>query len=292
MDVADLVLAAKRGAGGRDAVSRRLGHFFLIGAVLFGLARVVRAPEAPELGGGSLEDLLVRQALALGLDRDDPVVLRRLLRNMRFVEEGEGRDAGALYRGSLALGMDRSDVVVRRRLAQRMRLLIEARAREAKPAEAELRAFFEQHRDAFAEPARVRLTQVFVARDRVGAAERLLAQLEARGTAPDAAARLADPFLHPVQLPPSSERELATRFGPGFAQAAFEAAPGVWSGPVESAYGDHLIFVRERRRPRLPPFGEVRGEVRRALLDARAARALAAFRDAAAPPSPSLAGPS
>ena len=80
------------------------------------------------------DELLYREAIALGFDRDDPVIFNRLVMNMRFAGAEEGREAADLYREARELGMHLTDIVVRRRLVQRMRLLIESRAAEPEPA--------------------------------------------------------------------------------------------------------------------------------------------------------------
>ena len=64
------------------------------------------------------EELLVREARALGWHRSDPVVRMRLVQNLRFVSpEDAEAEPDALLERAYALGMDETDVVVRRRLA-------------------------------------------------------------------------------------------------------------------------------------------------------------------------------
>jgi hypothetical protein len=87
------------------------------------------------------------------------------------------------YREALALGLDHDDPVIRRRLRQKMELLAASRADVLKPTEAQLRAHFLAHRDRFA-PARLSFAHVFLgaapADEEVG---RALASL-ARGADP------------------------------------------------------------------------------------------------------------
>ena len=84
--------------------------------------------QAPWIRAEVDDELLYRKAKRLGFDRDDPVVQRRLVQNMRFAGADPERDAASLYAEALDLGMHESDPVVRRRLVQRMRLAIEAEA--------------------------------------------------------------------------------------------------------------------------------------------------------------------
>jgi hypothetical protein len=53
----------------------------------------------------------------------------------------------------------------------------------------------------------------------------------------------------PLQLPPEfallSRSEIARLFGDAFATQLQRLEPGRWTGPIESAYGLHLVFVHE-----------------------------------------------
>jgi len=223
------------------------------------------------------DELLYRQALAYGFDRDDPVVFNRLVQNMRFAGADPERAAEDLYREARELGMHRSDIVVRRRLIQRMRLLIESRVEE--PSDSELRAYFQSQAVQLVRPARLRLTQVFFAQEHRDAAARALEALTRRGLDPAAAlgpgGALGDPFLHASAQPPQSEQELAGRFGAEFARAVFGLETGRWWGPVASAYGFHLVWIHERSAAELPSFEEVRAQLRYGLLAERGEEAVA-----------------
>jgi peptidyl-prolyl cis-trans isomerase C len=228
---------------------------------------------AARIGAEVDDELLYRRALALGLDRGDPVVRNRLIQNMRFAAAEPERDDTALYQEALALGLDRTDLVVRRRLVQRMRMRIESRARRTEPDEAALRDWFDAHAERFVRPARARVTQIYFGRDHEAQAR--AAHEALTGAGPEAAHSLGDPFLHPAAQPLQSERELARRFGPDFARAVFALEPGRWSAPIASAYGFHLVWVHERTEAEPLVLDDVRSQVRYAVLAERADRALA-----------------
>jgi len=272
-------------------------HFIVLGGVLFGLrtllldrpseaatlvvpvSELARLAEAAQRQVGAPptrealdpwirdwvdEELLVREARARGWHRSDAVVQRRLIQNMRFLARNDLEESVALEQ-AFALGLDATDLVVRRRLASRMRLAIASQARET-PSEADLATTLERHRDRLRRPARARISQVFLSRDRRGEALRpdalaLLAQLRADGPGSEAGRARGDPSLLPAETELESARGLASRFGPDFAAAVFDLAPGGWQGPVESSYGLHLVQVHEREPERAPHLAEVRGEV-------------------------------
>ncbi|MDD9872864.1 MAG: peptidylprolyl isomerase [Deltaproteobacteria bacterium] len=280
---------------------RPLLRFALLGALLFAAdfgwsAR--RAPvEAPAPGtvGARAElpddELLFREALARGWHRSDAIVQRRLARNMRFALESRGaaqRGDAALVREAIALGMHRSDRVVRRRLVQKLRLQIHAGARAQEPSEAELAAYLARHAARWTEPARRSLTQLYFRKRRdAEAARSALPALPALSAPSDSPAPHApapeaeagalpagDALPLPRHLAGRSRAELERLFGPDFASAAFRAPDAVWSGPIASSYGYHLVWIHQRRAAVLSKLSVVRPEVREALLYERGEAAL------------------
>jgi parvulin-like peptidyl-prolyl isomerase len=247
------------------------------------LASSGRLPDETELraliDAEIAEEMLYREALALGLARRDEVVRRRLVRNLRFLNPEDERSSEALFQEALRLGMERSDLVVRRRLIQRMRLAIEARAKADEPTEAELAWYLARHQERFSSPPRVSFSHVFVDPARRGGsagveARMLLSRLRGAGGGPDARDGLGDPFLAPSEGALRCETELAKLFGPEFAERVMELTPGSWEGPLPSSHGLHLVWVRERTPGEPIPLGAVRNEVRYALLAERGERAL------------------
>jgi hypothetical protein len=69
------------------------------------------------------------------------------------------------YREALALGLDRNDAVIRRRLRQKMEFLGDTGAAALAPDDATLRAHFERNLERFTPPARMTFEQAFVGED-------------------------------------------------------------------------------------------------------------------------------
>src|SRR5207245_10447592 len=108
------------------------------------------------------EELLVREALARGLDRNDRSVRNWLVEQMRVLSDDTTDDSDRLYARARVLGLDRTDLVVRRILVQKMRLLA-ARTGERPPSDADLEALYADHRNEYRPPARVTFWHVFLA---------------------------------------------------------------------------------------------------------------------------------
>jgi parvulin-like peptidyl-prolyl isomerase len=169
-----------------------------------------------------------------------------------------------LYREALAIGLDEDDTVIRRRLAQKMEFLAQDVADIATPTDDELRALLDAEPERFAEPDRVTLRHVFLDpgnREDVDAdAAALLASLRAGTADPDAA---SDSRLMPATFEDAALGEVRRALGDSFADAIPTLPIGEWAGPVRSGFGVHLVRVSSRIPGRVPPLEDVRADVER-----------------------------
>lgn len=175
-------------------------------------------------------------------------------------------------REGLALGLDRDDVVIRRRLRQKLEFMVEDSPDAAPITDAELQAWLGQHPDLYRVEPEVAFRQVYVSPDRRGeATERdakiLLAKLSAAGK--DVPANIGDALMAPRDVERSSHSSIARQFGEEFADEVVKIEPGRWAGPVRSGYGLHLVWVHARDKGRMPALDEVRPQVERDLTQAR-----------------------
>ncbi len=259
----------------RAALHEPLVHFVLIGAALFVMWEIVgrggRSPQARQIVL-TLDDL---RQLQLGFTAQwqrpptQPEMLG-LIEN-RIKEE-------VLYREALAMGLDKDDTIVRRRMAQKMQFLAEDVSSAREPTREELKAWFDKNTAMFEQPARMTFRTLYFSPDRRGPraredAERALARLAGKPVSWSGAAALADPFMFQEYMADRTPSEIAKEFGPPFAKALFEEKPGAWTGPLESGYGWHLAFVEALAAARVPPFEEVEPDVKTAYLGSRKAEA-------------------
>jgi parvulin-like peptidyl-prolyl isomerase len=174
-------------------------------------------------------------------------------------------------REAMAMGLDRDDAILRRRLRQKLEFLVEDAVDAAPPSEEELQAWLDQHSEMFRAEPRVSLRQVFVNGEKPSAsadAERLLARLKAAGPGADIET-LGDASMLPREIPMGPVSEVSRAFGTEFAEEILELEPGVWTGPVTSPYGLHLVLVLEREEARSPELADVRPLVERELVSAK-----------------------
>jgi hypothetical protein len=169
-----------------------------------------------------------------------------------------------LYREGMAQGLDRDDRLVRGRVIEKMTALARPTA-PGEPTADELRRWYQTYAHRFRRPATVTLQQLFFdprqRGDADAAARQALATLATQGDAP-LPSGVGDRSVLPALMTDRSAIELAHLLSPAFSAAALDAPPGRWQGPVASRYGVHLIRVVSRGPERLPPFEEIEKHVR------------------------------
>ena len=238
-----------------NLIREPLVRFFLIGGAIFGLYALLDDTPPPMAAGA----LVVTDDDALRLVGEFEATWRRppTVAELDFMIEDRVREE-VYVREALALGFDRDDAVIRRRLQMKMEFLTESGAEALAPDDATLEAHLAAHPDRFTEPPLVAFEQVLL-EDRVDQEEATLVAARLNTGAPPG--RHARPTLLPGVFRPSPVQAVDGAFGPGFFDAIVALPPGDWSGPVESALGQHLVRVTERRAARLPGLAEVRDRV-------------------------------
>jgi peptidyl-prolyl cis-trans isomerase C len=166
-----------------------------------------------------------------------------------------------LYREALKLGLDKDDTIIRRRLAQKMDFLAEDVASLREPAPGVLEAWYNQHQDQYAPPPLATFHHLFFALDKRGADAQAQAQAALRGLT-DKNSGEGDAFLFKSAYTEQSQDQVARVFGSTFALSLFKQTLGSWVGPVESGFGWHLVWVDALAKPPAPPFETVAQQVK------------------------------
>ncbi|WP_298853090.1 peptidylprolyl isomerase [uncultured Ruegeria sp.] len=141
-------------------VKEPLFHFFLIGAAIFVWFHIVSPktdgvvdPETIAIGESDAA-LLALQFEARWKRQPSDAELKALV-DASIREE-------VLVREARKLGLDRGDSVIRSRLSQKMDFLTEAIATSIVPEDKDLEAFLQQNSERYATPNKVAFTQVFL----------------------------------------------------------------------------------------------------------------------------------
>ncbi len=172
-----------------------------------------------------------------------------------------------LYREGIAMGLDKDDTIVKRRMAQKMQFLAEDVASAHEPATEELKAWFEKNSSKFALPSRYSFRHLYFSPDKRGNnvqidALKALAKVAGQPEDSKLSVSLADSFMFQDYYGDRTPEALAKEFGPQFAVALEKMKPGSWLGPIESGYGWHLVFIDTVVPGRIPALEEIESDVK------------------------------
>ena len=237
-----------------------LVHFFLAGVLIFLLYSLLGDDSIPDneivvdkAGIERLKDTWQRRT-----NREPSAdELDGLLEDYLFEE--------LFYREARALGLEQDDPIVRRRLVQKMTLLAESAAQQVPPPETELMEWYEAHPGLYRTEPRLGFKHIYFSHDRRdGSAEKDAAALLSRLAGLDESAGQPGPgdaFMLPHEFTDVSRSQLGRLFGEDFAAALFTLEAGSWQGPVLSGYGHHLVYLFDVRDARPIPFTESKTRV-------------------------------
>lgn len=237
-------------------------YFLLIGGGMFVIFSVQReGDENEKLKGGNTEVIAINSAKIEHLS----TLFQRTWQRPPTQQELQGlvddfiREEIA-YREALAAGLAEGDTIVRRRLRQKLEFFVEDVADSVLPSEEQLQEFYENNPDKYVSPGVMSFEQIFLNPEKrsealEGDIERLLKALK-EGKTTEGDTTLLGRSYHKI-----SEREVANLFGREFLRELAVVPEQIWSGPVPSAYGAHLVYLKNLQAGSILPYEEVRDEV-------------------------------
>ena len=217
-------------------IKEPLIQFLLIGACIYGAYALFGVPEEDNTDSTVLVDAnRIRGFAAQWKARWNRPPTREELDGIinAYVREE------ILYRQAVSMGLDKDDTVTRRRMAQRLEFLTSDLVRLAEPAEGELEKYLQDNIAQFQSPDQITFIQVFFNPDQrdettLDDADEVLAQLQAAGVPDPATLEAGDVLMLQSYYQSVSALEVRKQLGSGFASAVMELEPGTWHGPVLS----------------------------------------------------------
>ena len=243
----------------RRLLAEPMLHFLLIGVALFAAYRW-KAPDDSAgrrivITQGVVDDLVTQHVGARGRG-PSATELNHLI-------ESYVRDE-ILYREGVTLGLDRDDLVVKRRVRQKIEVIVEEEASTGTPTAADLSAYLAANQARFVQPAILTFEQVFLGPSTsdpaVVNAVAVTRKAVRNGADPEA---LGKPSLLPHRMTQTPADLVARDFGPSFAAALEEAPVGEWVGPIDSSFGAHYVRVSNRTPALAPQLADVHDQVAR-----------------------------
>jgi parvulin-like peptidyl-prolyl isomerase len=246
------------------ATREPLAHFALAGAFIFALTTWAEALNRPAV---RLNEADISQLAAFWQAQTGRAPTREDMAGII----AERVDEEILAQEALRLGLERDDVIIRRRLAQKYAFVREDLAAIAEPNESQLRAYHERNAGLFTSPGAIALRQIYFSAERgAGARGAAVAALETLQKRPNATID-GDVFILPLSYAAIAESDIQRDYGGPFAAAVARAREGVWTGPIQSAFGWHVVRVESRTASAAQDFDAAREAVlARWLADAQA----------------------
>ncbi len=177
----------------------------------------------------------------------------------------------ALHREAQALGVDKNDYVIKRRMIQSVEFITDGIVTAAvEVTDEDVAAYYEKNRESYHRTPVVTFAHVFIdsaGRTRTDAYALASAKLEelnrervSFGDAPGHGDRF--PFF--VNYVDRDPRFIASHFGPDMAQVVFELEPSdsTWYGPFGSGLGLHLVMLSRKADGGYPTLTEIEDTVR------------------------------
>lgn len=245
-------------------------HFFILGLAVFGLHAAldqkseptVNDPYLVEVSSADIEWMrtIFKKQMGRGPTAQDlKGQVSQLIREQ------------ILSREAVAMGIDEGDIVVRRRLAQKMEFLFKDLSAMTEPTEDDLRKYYFENRRKYEASPQVTFTQVYFSvenRGVKGAKQAAQALIKEDGD-PNKVSTLGDASILSPGCRQCGEKEIRNRFGTDFAEAVKNLKPGSWNGPVKSAYGFHAVYIYERQDTKLPKFRDIIGRIKNDWMSAK-----------------------
>jgi hypothetical protein len=174
-----------------------------------------------------------------------------------------------MYREAVALGLDENNYSARRRLIAQLEYINQGFVYESLEIfEQDLLDHYQKHRERYFAAAQITFTHVYFGAEQQGelahgkATEELI-HLNEKSLPFHLAASRGDHFLYHRNYVNKELEEVASHFGESFANDVFElqAEEATWRGPFVSAYGTHLVLVTSMKTGYFPALEEVRARV-------------------------------
>ncbi|MEM7279404.1 MAG: peptidylprolyl isomerase, partial [Pseudomonadota bacterium] len=182
------------------------------------------------------------------------------------------------FREAERLGLDKNDTIIKRRMRQKIEFLAQELSAAESIDDAELARFYETKKGQYQRQAELDFVQIFIdpKRHSQSVETRIDSVIQAIADGADPVS-LGDPLLLPMSQKRAPVSKIESTFGKQFAQSLLASDNTTWFGPVESAFGLHLVRINARHEARIPELMEVSDQVRKELIASKRVLAMDAL---------------
>ena len=244
----------------RRLLREPLLHFALLGAAIFGAYRLIAPPASDASEIVITADRIASITAQFSASHGGRPPYED---ELRAAVDAYVRDE-MLYREGLALGLDRDDPVVRNRIRQKADLLSED-ALTSEPSDRDLEAYLAAHQAEFDIPGRVSFQQIYIdpGRHRGDDLTTIVTSVRQALTLGRQPGTLGDRTLLPATMTEALPHDVEAAFGNDFARQLAAIDGDGWQGPLTTSYGLHLVRITHRGEPTRATLADARDVVAR-----------------------------
>lgn len=244
-------------------IKEPLVHFLFLGACIYGAYALFGAPEEDE--GDNLIHIDVKRidAFISGWQSrwNRPPTAQEI---NGMIQQNINEEV--LYRQAVAMGLNENDPITRRRMAQKLEFLTSDLAQAQQPKDGELEKYFQDNMDAYRGDDLITFVHVFFNPDErddktLDDAAKVLKELQVAGEPDLEKLEIGDRFMLQNHFKSVDEVEVRRQLGSGFAESLMKLEEGKWHGPVLSGYGVHLVYVYQLEKAPAPAHEKVKDKV-------------------------------
>ena len=224
-------------------MNQRILIFFLIGLTIFFMDQIFNQEDSNSvfISDQRITTLINSWNTQVGRDPSHDELIGLI--NNTIEEE-------ILYREALKLGLDQDDIIIKRRLVQKIMLLKKSSLPE--PNESELVNFYQDNLDNYTSSDAYSFEHLFFKKGPDAFNQANNAALEGYKLS------AGDPFYAGDQFSNHTLTQVKDIFGNEFASSLSSQKIGLWSDPITSAFGVHLVYISSTNPSRLKIFKEVK----------------------------------
>lgn len=165
-----------------------------------------------------------------------------------------------MVREAISIGLDQNDTVIRRRLRQKMEFISDELLSRSEPTEDDLREYYQKHQEMFSEQPKMSFQHLYFNPEKqTKSLEEIKEKLNQQTLDPEG---VGDPFLVDSTFRMWTTRDIDGVFGGEFTDRIVDLPSGEWAGPVPSAYGWHLVYIEDKKPGTVSNYETVRRRVK------------------------------
>lgn len=237
-------------------------HFMLLGVLIFALYGIVNKENDSEsvimIDDYDMDNIIASwemQWKRLPTDEELKSLVDQNIRQEIFYQE------------ALKMNLDHNDEIIKRRLAQKMQFLSNDLATLNEPSDEELKKFYDANFEDYLTPAEYSFYQIILSpdyrKDPKKDAEQILSEF-ANGSFEEMKTK-GDPLPFPYFFENTDVDEINRQLGMKFSNALKTTKTKIWTGPILSGFGYHLVYLVDKTGPQIPDFNTVKENLLRDL---------------------------